>query len=232
MALRMLPAAADTTELRAEIAGAQAAADAAMDRANNARTMVLNRDPRLTTVEGRIGAIVEAQVQLETLAATLGQAIPAADETHDALFAQIGAVAGRVDEIERTPGPAGPQGPQGERGPAGKDGANGAPGQAGAAGAQGIQGVAGPTGPAGTANLAVGAAPVGLLALGGSTNVVVPLSRTLATTPANVQVAHSAVVNLANVKLEVTAKTTSSVTVKVTSVGLALAAGTLVLVAW
>jgi hypothetical protein len=165
MSLRMLPATGDTTALRAEIAGAQAAADAAMDRANNARTMVLNRDPRLTTVEGRIDAITDAQAQLETLAATLGQAIPAADETHEALFAQIGTVAQRVDEIERTPGPAGPQGPQGERGPAGlvgqqgpqgpiglagPTGATGAKGETGAAGKDGAAGPQGPAGPAGT----------------------------------------------------------------------------------
>lgn len=107
MGLRPFPAFVDTAALEAKADRAMDAAKAADDRAANAQQMVRNRDPRLATVEGRTEAIAEAQAQLETLAATLAQAIPAADETHEALFAQIGTVAQRVDEIERTPGPAG-----------------------------------------------------------------------------------------------------------------------------
>lgn len=198
MGLTLVGATADMTAIEAQIGNVLAVAKAADDRAANAQQMVRNRDPRLTTVEGRTEAIAEAQAQLETLAATLAQAIPAADETHEALFAQIGTVAQRVDEIERTPGPAGPQGPQGERGPAG---ANGAKGETGAAGKDGAAGPQGPAGPAGapadmTRVSALEAAVTALqalkvtvgfgvanlpasLAAGASTNVVVTLSRNM-----------------------------------------------------
>lgn len=83
----------------------------------------------------------------------------------------------------------------------------------------------------GTANLTIGMRPVGALLLGASTTITVPLSRPMPDLTYRVEMAHSAVVTLAAGMLEVTAKTTTSVTVKVTAVGIALAAGTLLVVA-
>lgn len=195
----------------------------AMTRANGAETTSAAAHELATKAEADT-------VTLAELAAQLGAAIPASEQTHAAINK-------RIDDIQLTPGPAGPVGPQGLRGPSGVDGVQGAAGAAGAKGATGstgstgLQGVAGATGPSGTANLALGAAPVGLVGLGGSTTVTVSLSHAMPDTTYRVEIAHSAVVSLANVTLAVTAKTTTNVTVKVTSVGLAVAAGTLLVVA-
>ncbi len=52
MGLQLLGTAAiDTSALEARIADVKAMAEAADDKAANARQMVLNRDPRLTAVE-------------------------------------------------------------------------------------------------------------------------------------------------------------------------------------
>jgi uncharacterized membrane protein YgdD (TMEM256/DUF423 family) len=198
----------------------QAAADAkdADDKAANARQMVPNRDGRFDTLAEQQAGLIEQQASLEQLAATLGAAIPASEQTHAAINK-------RIDDITLTPGPPGPPGldgppgRQGEAGPAGKDGADG------------VAGVTGKTGPSGTANLTIGVAPIGLLALGASQTVTVRLSRAMPDTTYRVEMAHTAVLNLAVGMLTETARTTTTVTVKVTGVGVALAAGTLLVVA-
>lgn len=203
---------------------ALAAAKAADDRAANARQMVLNRDPRL--------------MSLEDVAAQFAAEIARTDAIHANLQAGVDSALARA----MTPGPAGADGAVGPAGPAGTNGKDslvpgptgpqGATGSQGPAGATGQAGAAGATGPSGTANLVIGAAPVSAVVLNGNTTVVVPLAKTLTAAPTNVQVAHSAVLNLAGVTLAVTAKTASTVTVKVTSVGVAVAAGTLIVVGY
>lgn len=235
----------------------QAVADAkaADDKAANARQMVLSRDTKLNTAAANATTAIDQYATLEQLATSYAQALPASVADRQALHDSLTALAQRVDQIALTPGPAGPSGPQGLRGPSGVDGiqgpagakgatgttgttgaagAAGVAGPTGAAGAQGAQGATGPTGaagPSGTVNLAIGSRPVSLLALNGSTNVVVPLSHTMPDTTYRVEMAHSAVVSLASGMLTETARTTTSVTIKVTAVGIALAAGTLVVVA-
>lgn len=125
--------------------------------------------------------------------------------------------------VQMTPGP---------QGPAGVEGAAGAKGATGNAGPAGSTGATGAAGPSGTANLVVGMVPIGLLALGSSATLTIPWARTLTTAPSNVMFAHSAVVSLANVGYSNIVVTTSGVTVKVQSVGLALAAGTLFAMGW
>lgn len=186
MGLTIIPAVVDATAVQ------QAAADA-LAAAQNARQMVLNRDPTI---------------------ASLQQALA---------------------NVQTTPGPQGPAGLTGAKGAtgnAGPAGSVGATGTAGATGATGATGSTGATGPAGTANLVVGMGPIGLLALGGSTTLTIPWARTLTTAPANVMFAHSAVVSLANVGYSNIVVTTTGVTVKVQSIGLALAAGTLFAMGW
>lgn len=235
MGLQIVATSADTSALEAQVAEAQSVAKAAHDvavkaeadaqtaddRAANAQTMVRNRDPRL--------------MSLEDVAQRFAIEIARTDRVHADLQAGIDTALARA----MTPGPAGADGAQGLRGPSGTDGVQGLPGigakgDVGAIGPAGPKGadstVAGPVGPAGTANLALGMAPVPLVGLGGNTTVVVSLSRTMPNSTYITQVAHSAVVNLATVKLEVVAKTTTTVSVKVTSVGVAVAAGTLVVI--
>lgn len=116
---------------------AMEAAAAAQATANNARQMVLNRDPRLKSLED-----VADRFQVITAAA---------EAEHERLQSEI-------DNKAITPGPAGPAGPQGAKGDAGSVGATGAvgpqgaagpKGDAGATGAQGPKGDTGNTGPAG-----------------------------------------------------------------------------------
>lgn len=237
MSLTIVATSTDTTALEAQVAAVQATAKAAHDvatkaeadalaaddRAANVREMVLRRDPRLSS--------------LEDVAQRFATEIARTDRVHADLQAGIDTALTRA----MTPGPAGAAGPagidgapgaQGLRGPSGTDGVQGLAGAAGKDGAKGADGAAGSTGPAGTANLALGMAPVPLLALGANTTIVVSLSRTMPNSTYTTQVAHSAVLNLATVKLEVVAKTVSSVSVKVTSVGVALAAGTLVVLGY
>jgi uncharacterized phage infection (PIP) family protein YhgE len=80
--------------------------------------------------------------------------------------------------------------------------------------------------------LAFGMRPVGALLLGAGTTVTLPLSRPMPADTYRIEVVHSAVVNLSNVTLAVTTKTQTSVTVRVTATGLALAAGTLMVGCW
>lgn len=174
----------DMTGIEQQIADVAAAAKAADDRAANARQMVLNRDPRLTS--------------LEDVAGRSATEIARTDMVHAELQAGID------QALARTMIP-------------GKDGAPGQPGKDGSNAA---------------ANLAIGAAPVPAILLGGTRDVVVPLSRPMPSTTYTAQAAHSAVVNLATATLTVTARTTTSVTVRITSVGVAIAAGTLILAAF
>lgn len=210
MSLQIFPTATvDTAAIEQQVADAKAAAVAAHDlavtadaKAANARQMVLNRDPRLGS--------------LEDVAARFATEIARTDQIHAELQAGVDAANARA----MVAGPAGVAGPQG---PAGSNGTNGSKGDAGATGA---------TGPSGTATLALASRPIGALALGGNTTLVLPLSRTMTNTNYEVQFAHSAVVALANVTYSNIVKTTTQVSVKVTSVGLALLAGTVVCVAY
>lgn len=81
-------------------------------------------------------------------------------------------------------------------------------------------------------NLAVTARPVGALLLGATTTLAMPLSHPMPDTNYQTQFTHSAVVDLANVAITVTAKTKTTVTITVKSVGLALVAGTVIGVCW
>lgn len=212
MGLTLTQRPVDMDVIKQEIADAAAVGE-------NARQMVFKRDPVLNS--------------LKDVADKFATEIARADEIH----ADIRSIAEAARDRAMTPGPAGPQG---LRGPSGMDGVQGQPGPAGPAGPAGRDGVDGKAGaagkdgaagPAGTANLSVGARPVGALLLGASTPTTVPLSRAMPDTNYRPEVAHSAIVNLAAGMLEVTGKTTTTVTVKVTAVGIALAAGTLIVVA-
>lgn len=81
-------------------------------------------------------------------------------------------------------------------------------------------------------NLAIGARPITALVLNGNTTITIPLSRTMPNDQYQVAFAHSAVAALSSVTFTNVVKTTTSVTVKVNSVGLAIVAGTLICVAW
>lgn len=195
--------ATELEDIKADVAAAKAAAEAADAKAANARQMVLNRDGTLAS--------------LSQTAAQFGSVTAAADATHQTLQNEITALQQALANVQLTPGP------KGDKGDAGTAGSNGA---AGLKGDQGVQGIAG------TANLAVGLGPVGALLLNGNTTVTIPLSRTMPNNTYTVAFAHSAVVNLATVSFTNVVKTTTAVTVRVNSVGLALVAGTLLVVAW
>ena len=179
--LKFMPNLALPSALMDRIEAAETLAQSGVAKADNARQMVLNRDPRLSAVETEANTLAQ-------VAATVQQTAAAAEATHAEL-------ARRIDQIALTPGPAGP------------------------------------AGPAGTANIAVAAAPVGLLALGGNVDVTLTWNRTLGTSTYAVHLAHSAVVNLATVTLTVKTKTTTAAVVNVKSNGVAIAAGTLLAVA-
>lgn len=212
MAITLTTPPLDTAALEAQVEAAQALADQALAAGQNARTMVLNRDPRLTTVESNYAGLVE-------LASTVEQRTQTSEQDRASLHQQLSALAQQIVSIQLTPGPPG------------RNGDTGAPGHDGAPGTKGTTGDVGPTGPTGTANLAIGMRPIGLLALGGNTTIAVPLTRTMPNSTYQYAVAHSAVVDLSKVTLEVT-RTTTTATIKVTATGLALAAGTLLVLAW
>lgn len=224
MALRLTTPApnVDLSGVEANVQAAHDLAEHATERAENARSMVLNRDPRLRTLE-------EQQAALEALAADYTAALQASLTDRATLHERV------AEALARTmmPGPAGERGSagadgaQGLRGPSGVDGVQGPAGKDGAPGATGARG---PAGPSGTANLAVGARPVTALVLGATATVTVPLSRTLPDTTYRVEMAHSAIVSLAAGMLTEVSRTTSSVTVRVTAVGVAIAGGTVVVV--
>lgn len=124
-------AAADSAEvmaLQAQINAVNAKADQAEATGQNARDMVLRRDPRITT--------------LEDLAVRLGGAVEAGNDAHERLDR-------RIDNIELTPGPTGPAGATGEQGPQGPAGEVGPTGPVGPKGDKGAAGEAGEQGPVG-----------------------------------------------------------------------------------
>jgi len=144
--------------------GDEAALDAVNQRvekaqatADNARQMVINRDPRLNTLEGlatqyqETSAASEAdREQLHTAVASLAADVQnEAENRADVDAAHQVAISGlnaRLDNIQLTPGP---QGQQGERGPVGATGAKGDRGDTGANGAKGDTGATGAIGPIG-----------------------------------------------------------------------------------
>lgn len=178
--------------------------------AANARQMVLNRDEKLNTASTQAASAASQYDTLAELAAAYEQALAASLEDRANLHAQVGALAARLDDIELTPGPAGPEGP---------------------AGKAGDKGDKGDTGPAGTATMAVGLRSVTALVLNASFDVTVPLSQAMPTPTYTVRAAHSAVVDLTKVELTVKSRTTTQVVITVRATGLALAAGTLLVVA-
>lgn len=223
MALRLTPTSSvDLSGVEASVQAAHDLAVKAEATGQNAREMVLRRDPKIATLE-------EQQAALEALAADYTAALQASLADRATLHERVAEALART----MTPGPAGDRGPagadgaQGLRGPSGVDGVQG---PAGKDGAPGTAGARGPAGPSGTANLAVGARPVTALVLGATATVTVPLSRALPDTTYRVEMAHSAIVTLAAGMLTEVSRTTSSVTVRVTAVGVAIAGGTLVVV--
>lgn len=112
-------AAADSVEvmaLQAQINAVNAKADQAEATGQNARDMVLRRDPRITT--------------LEDLATRLGGAVEAGNDAHTRLDK-------RIDDITLTPGPKGEPGTDGANGQPGRDGIDGEPGRDGTDGTEG-----------------------------------------------------------------------------------------------
>lgn len=168
-AVAMEPGDSDVAQEALTAAGrAQAAAD-------NARAMVLNRDPRLQTLEqetvtlaglaadysAQLSASLDDRQQLHAGLDELETQIQQAElrfatdlydeqQTRAAVVAQLQAsfsgLASRFDAFEPVPGPAGPQG---EQGPQGERGPSGGPGAAGAPGERGVQGQPGPKGDTG-----------------------------------------------------------------------------------
>lgn len=116
---------AEVAMLQSQIDVIRMQAEEAEAVGQNARDMVLRRDPRLTT--------------LEDLATRLGGAVDAGNETHAELSE-------RIDEIKKTPGPAGKDGANGIDGVDGKPGRNGADGSDGSPGKDGSNGVDGKAG--------------------------------------------------------------------------------------
>jgi hypothetical protein len=102
---------AEVMALQAQIDAVNAKADQAEATGQNARDMVLKRDPRISTLEG--------------LADQLGGAVNAGNGEHARLDQ-------RIDQIQLTPGPAGKDGANGTHGADGKPGTNGTNGSDGA----------------------------------------------------------------------------------------------------
>lgn len=166
MALRLTPT-GDSGEAAAALLKAQAAqdaAEAAMERANNARGMVLADRERnaLSLDELRAAAAqlpvtqqaaAEVHLALQQQLDMLREMVNADATENDATQSQVDALVQQVATIELTPGPQGergPEGPQGEVGPRGTAGAAGATGLQGLRGETGQQGPKGDTGAAGT----------------------------------------------------------------------------------
>ncbi len=82
--------------MQAQIDAALAAAEAAQATGANARQMVLNRDPAIASLTSQQSTLATQQASLESLAATLGAAIPAADATHAAQWAAINALTAKA----------------------------------------------------------------------------------------------------------------------------------------
>jgi hypothetical protein len=133
---------AEAAALQAQIDEVRAQAEQAEETGQNARDMVLRRDPRLTT--------------LEDLATDLAGAVDAGNNTHQRLDQ-------RIDDIQLTPGPTGPPGPTGADGAHGRDGADSTvPGPAGPAGHDGKDSTTpGPQGPKGDTGATGSVGPTG-----------------------------------------------------------------------
>lgn len=166
MGLQLIPAVTSVTDMLTEIAAVKQLAETGIAKGDNARQMVLNRDPRLTT--------------LESLADTVETRTTASEQDRAALHVQVDTLLARRSAD----------------------------------------------------NLAIGARAITALVLNGNVTLSIPLSRVMPNTSYDVAFAHSAVAALANVSYTNVVKTTTSVTVKVNSVGLAIVAGTLICVAW
>ncbi len=89
MSLQLMPAAVDTTALEQQIADAKAAAKAADDKAANARQMVLNRDPTLTSLTGDV-------TSLQQVADTVTALNQASVSDRAAIHAQLDALNARA----------------------------------------------------------------------------------------------------------------------------------------
>lgn len=153
----------------AAIAQVKQTAEQGVALAQNARAMVMNDRPRITTLEEiaadyptRVAesaadrqALHDKQTAQDAAIASLATDIhDEAENRADALAAHQVAISGlnaRIDTIELTPGP---EGPQGERGPVGPAGAKGDRGDTGPAGAKGDTGTTGPRGETGATGTA------------------------------------------------------------------------------
>lgn len=246
MTLHFIPSAVASTAAQVDLEPVWTAIDDVDAKAANARQMVLNRDPRLEAVEFTAAQADAAHAQLlaliEEIQLTPGPQGPAGEQGPAGPAGSAGAQGPKGDA--GTAGPTGPQGIPGTPGTAGAKGDKGDTGTTGQTGGQGPQGIKGDTGltgntgaqgvagPAGTANLAVAARPVASLANNATAVVVCPLSRTMPNNTYEVQFAHTiATTGSPKALYSNIQKTTTSVTVTVTASG-ALAAGTLIAVAW
>lgn len=81
-------------DVMARIADAESSAEAAMAVGQNARQMVLNRDPKLAAVESET-------TRLDQVATTLAQAIPASEAVHAALSARISTLEAKAVTVQR-----------------------------------------------------------------------------------------------------------------------------------
>jgi hypothetical protein len=91
--LRLLASLAGTTHLQDQVTAAANMAAQAEATGQNARQMVLNRDPKLNTLEAQ-------QEQLSALATSMQAAIPAAELVHTELRDLITALTTRVATLE------------------------------------------------------------------------------------------------------------------------------------
>ncbi|ROR91756.1 hypothetical protein [Nocardioides aurantiacus] len=93
MALRVIGIVGqDLSGLQSQIDAAMQAATTAQATGANARNMVLTRDATLNTLTSGQATLATQQASLESLAATLGAAIPASEVTHAAQWAAINAL--------------------------------------------------------------------------------------------------------------------------------------------
>lgn len=135
-------------------AAAMAAAATAQATADNARQMVLKRDPRLEAVE-------QKSTSLEQLAASYETSVAESKTDRAGIHAEL-------DNLKRTPGPAGKDG---------RDGTNGVDGKPGIKGDKGDTGPAGPAGGVAQLEYRDGVAvPAMLSLLGISASVDVPIT--------------------------------------------------------
>jgi len=256
----------------AAIEAVKQTAEQAQSMAANARQMVLNRDPRLASVEQstltlqqladdyqrRVAESLADREDLRQKQAEHGAQIASlATDIHDeaesratidaAQQAAISGLSARLDNITLTPGPAGPQGERGLPGAKGERGEQGIAGTQGAQGPQGITGPKGDTGAAGkdsdpsvvnaltariatlesTRTIAYGMASTPALALLATTDIIIPLSRTMPDTNYTVELGKSS--NIRDDMITLKNKSVTTVTYAVRAV-IALGAGTLAVI--